>query len=161
MGWRRRIRAHEAVYCGSLFLQNPRIVCAKHAGSECFLCFAASTDSDQPTTTAYPATPHPNAGVGPTQQDSSESEAGSLESAEVVEERAEVEAKGTRPPRKPLQPFDVPTSGAFYMHDDRNGSEEEAPRCESALDLPFNLSASMQSEKEALFFTHDTEQNCG
>lgn len=29
-----------------------------------------------------------------------------------------------RPPRKVLEPYEVPTSGAFWMHDDRGGDEE-------------------------------------
>lgn len=101
--------------------------------------FAGSSDSDEPTTTAYPVASHPGTGVGPTQQASSESEDGSLESGDIVEEQVEVETKGTHQTRKPSEPYDVPTSGAFYMHDDRLGSDEEAPRCDPANTLPLNM----------------------
>lgn len=30
--------------------------------------------------------------------------------------------------RKPLEPYEVPTSGAFFMHDDRYGGKEGKPR---------------------------------
>ncbi len=30
------------------------------------------------------------------------------------------------PPRKPLEPYEVPSSGAFWMHDDRQDGDVEA-----------------------------------
>lgn len=55
-----------------------------------------------------------------------EGEAESPESGEIVQPT--VEPPGKRQGRKPSEPYDVPTSGKFWMHDDREGSDEEAPR---------------------------------
>ncbi|CAL8462822.1 g2356 [Coccomyxa elongata] len=52
-----------------------------------------------------------------------ESEEDEEEEAEVKEERP---AHESRPARKVLEPYEVPMSGAFWMHDDRGGDDEEA-----------------------------------
>jgi hypothetical protein len=41
---------------------------------------------------------------------------------------AEEEAAPGRRARKPLEPYEVPTSGAFWMHDDRMGDDEPSER---------------------------------
>ncbi len=38
-------------------------------------------------------------------------------------------------PRKPLEPYEVPTAGAFFMHDDRFGGEAGKPGCSTATAL--------------------------
>ena len=47
-----------------------------------------------------------------------EEDATEVPAEEVVQER--------RPQRKEREPFDVPTSGAFWMHDDRMADDEFA-----------------------------------
>ena len=34
-----------------------------------------------------------------------------------------------RAERRQLEPFEVPTSGAFFMHDDRFGGDDAPPPC--------------------------------
>ena len=49
----------------------------------------------------------------------------------------ELESEPSRPPpRKPLEPYEVPSSGAFWMHDDRQGDDDAAARCVRARALP-------------------------
>ena len=51
--------------------------------------------------------------------------------SEVEEDAAEVPGEQhiqeQKPPRKKAEPFDVPSSGAFWMHDDRMDDDELAP----------------------------------
>lgn len=49
---------------------------------------------------------------------------GEGEGGAADEKAAEEEAKA-RKARKPLQPYEVPTSGEFWMHDDRMGDDKE------------------------------------
>ena len=48
--------------------------------------------------------------------------------SEVEDEAGEAEEQppARPPPRKPLEPYEVPSSGAFWMHDDRQDGDNEA-----------------------------------
>lgn len=48
------------------------------------------------------------------------------EEEEEAEDKGEKPAPESRPARKVLEPYEVPMSGAFWMHDDRGGDDEEA-----------------------------------
>lgn len=47
------------------------------------------------------------------------------EEEEEAEDKEEKPAPESRPARKVLEPYEVPMSGAFWMHDDRGGDDEE------------------------------------
>ena len=56
-----------------------------------------------------------------------------LEEGEVVEGQEQEGGEASKPPpnleRKPLEPYEVPTSGAFWMHDNRLADDGEADTC--------------------------------
>jgi CASC3/Barentsz eIF4AIII binding len=93
-----------------------------------------SPNSDEDTTDSFPVTSVQQSGsvTLEVQKAQASSSAGddSTESGEIPAQAPEAaESRGNRQGRKPLEPYDVPTSGLFWMHDDRLGSdEEEAPR---------------------------------
>jgi hypothetical protein len=41
-----------------------------------------------------------------------------------------------REPRRPLEPYEVPTSGHFYLHDDRTADKPENEEGEESRDVP-------------------------
>ncbi len=44
---------------------------------------------------------------------------------EEAEDKGERPVQESRPARKVLEPYEVPMSGAFWMHDDRGRDDEE------------------------------------
>eukprot|EP00884_Botryococcus_braunii_P001718 jgi/Botrbrau1/11547/Bobra.60_1s0002.1 len=94
---------------------------------------SVSRESDHDSLTEYNGEPESHKGpVDPDvkqSESSNEADAKSVESGEILAPQAEpTEGLGTRQGRKPLEPYEVPTSGRFWMHDDRQGSDEEASR---------------------------------
>ena len=59
-------------------------------------------------------------------------EEGSFSGGEAAAEAEPVR----RAERKKLEPFEVPTSGAFFMHDDRFGGDDAPPQCAANLPKP-------------------------
>lgn len=55
-------------------------------------------------------------------EESDEEESDEEESDEEEEEEKVEPKKATRPERKPLEPWEIPKSGQYYMHDDRGAS---------------------------------------
>ncbi len=43
------------------------------------------------------------------------------------EEKAATDKERRDRDRRPKEPYEVPTAGAFWMHDDRQGDEDEEP----------------------------------